>query len=249
MSPLPLTELRVGLCPDRLIVARFRGALRRKLIEQAVCPAKDPLAELRQRAGKLGTCVVLSNHFVRYAVLPWSSRLASEREWTAFAQHSFLSTYGEVARAWEIRVSPTGRGNPVIACAVDSALLEALRQIPRLARVQPYLMAAFNARRRALPGLSLWFVLQERGRVTLALIVDGKWKLIRSRQVREDWHESLGDLLDREAAACREAGADCAAVCSEEEVPARAGRYRILDVTLPKNADPASRAIRMALGA
>jgi hypothetical protein len=250
VSLLRLNELRVGLCPDRLIIARFRGGFGRRLIEHRVAPIKaGPGEALKQLAANHRVSVVLSNHFIRYAVLPWSSTLTSERDWAAFAQHNFVSIYGDVAKTWEFCVSRTKRGHPAITCAVDAALLQSLRQIPGIASVQPYLMAAFNARRKALPGPSLWFVVQERGRMTVALIVDGKWKAIRNRQAREGWHESLSDYLDREAAACGDKGTDCAAVCSEEEPPKQVGRYRILDVTLPRNADLTLRPIRMALSA
>jgi hypothetical protein len=97
--------------------------------------------------------------------------------------------------------------------------------------------------------MSLWFVLQERGRVTLGLIAGGKWKLIRNRQAAGNWRESLADLLDREAAACADTNTDCAALCAEDEPPQRVGRYRVLDLTLPRNADPGTRPIRMALNA
>lgn len=250
MSLLRLNELRVGLCPDRLIIARFRRRFARKLVEQRVVPVKANLPDaLKELAANETVTVLLSNHFVRYAVLPWSSTLTSERDWTAFAQHNFASTYGDVAKTWAFCVSRTKQGYPAIACAVDGALLQSLRQIPGIVSVQPYFMAAFNAGRRSFPGPSLWFVVQERGRVTVALVVDGKWKAIRHRQAGEGWREALSDYLDREAAACGDESTDCAVVCSEEELPKQVGRYRILDVSLPRNANLALRPIRMALSA
>lgn len=250
VSPLRLNELNVGLCPDRLVVARFRRGVRRTLAGYSVLPVKaDPVGALKELAGGSRLNVVLSNHFVRYALLPWSSTLASAQEWTAFARHCFAATYGEAAAGWDMRVCPGGRGNAALACAVDRELVESLRGIPGLVSLQPHVMAAFNARRAALPAAPLWFVLQERGRVTLGLIRDGGWKLIRNRQAPENWRESLADLLDRESAAFAGAGADCAAVCAEDELPQRAGRYRLLDLTLPPHADPALRAVRMALAA
>lgn len=251
MSPLPLNELRVGLCPDRLIIARFRrGLLRRRLVAHEVRPVNaDPVGELWQLAAGSRLSVILSNHFVRYAVLPWSATLVSEREWSAFALHSFVTTYGEVARTWDIRVCTAGRQKPAVACAVDRGLIESLRRIPGLVSIEPHVMAAFNARRTALPGASLWFVLQERGRVTLSLIFKGKWRFIRNRQAASGWQEALADLLDREAAGCADARTDCVMVCSEDPAPEHAGRYRLLDHALPRNADPALRQITMALGA
>ncbi len=141
----------------------------------------------------------------------------------------------------------TGRRQPRIATAVDAALIESLSANPRVVSIQPYLMAAFNARWRAFGRQPAWFVLQEPGRVTLSLFENASWKLIRTRQTNGDWRESLADMLDRELAAC--GGPDCerAFVSSEEELPARLGRYRIDDVTLPRGVSLNSRPRAMVL--
>lgn len=182
MSPWPRAELRAGLCPGRLVLG---GEI----------VAGEPLAELRERAAGRRLTVVLSNHYVRYAVLPSSKALRSGADWHAYARHVLEATYGTAVGGWEIRVSER------VAAAVDAALLEELRAIPTLRSVQPYLMAAFNARRGRLRAKSAWFVVQEPGRLTLALLQEESWKAIRTRQAGPGWAGSLADLLEREAAA------------------------------------------------
>jgi hypothetical protein len=145
--------------------------------------------------------VVLSNHLVRYALLPWSPALASEREWMAYAQHVFAGTYGADASAWRIRVCDGGRGRSRVACAADAALLDAITAVERVVSIQPHLMAAFNAHRGEFGAEPGWFVLHEPGRLTLGLVADGEWKLLRNRQAADDWRDSLPDLLHRETAA------------------------------------------------
>src|SRR6185369_8370213 len=112
--------------------------------------------------------------------------LASEDEWRALAQHSFVSTYGTAATAWEVRVSRSSKGSTRVATAIDGELLQVLRDIPGIVSIQPYLMAAFNARRAHLRGPA-WFVLQEPGRLTLSRLDSAGWQAIRCRQAHGDW--------------------------------------------------------------
>lgn len=232
MSPLWRDELRVGLCPDRLVLAR------------SVIATDEPVRRLRSLAGEnkdANLTVILSNHFVRYALLPWSAELRGESEWLAYAQHSFTRTYGAAAAGWRIRLCPTGRRKPWIACAADAALLDSLDELragrgaARLVSVQPYLMSAFNARRGTLGVGDAWFVLQERGRLTLGLILQGIWAQIRTRNVQAGWREALPDLIEREHAASKAPACEQIVLCSEEglgEGPAKLGRFPISDATL-----------------
>lgn len=239
MSRLWKAELSLGLCPDRIVFADERGSLNM---------TGEPLEALKELAAGRKLRVVLSNHFVRYAVLPWSSALTSEKDWTLFGEHSFASVYGDTALRWSVRVSNAGAGKPRIACAIDTELLVRLAHLPNVVSIQPYLMAAFNARRRSLRDRSFWFVVQESGRLTLALVAGGKWKLVRNRQASEHWPQLLADLLEREAAAAEEAQCDSVALCAETPVASSIiGRYRVLDLTLPPGFSLESRPLAMAL--
>lgn len=186
-----------------------------------------PAAQLARLTGDFGLEVVLSSHFVRYAVLPWSSELTSEKEWMALAQLHFSSTYGTSASNWAIQTCATGRRKPRVACAVDEQVIASLRRVPRLVSVQPALMAAFNDRREAFSRESGWFVVQEPGRLTLSLIVDGDWKLISCRQARTDWRTTLPALLDREHAMRGEPACERVVLHCQDEPPPRIERYRI----------------------
>lgn len=167
----------------------------------------DTADGLRRIPGRAKLEVILSNHLVRYAVLPWSSALSSEEEWMAYAQHLFASTYGVDAAGWRIRICEGGRGKTCVACAVDAALFDSIVAVECVVSIQPHLMAAFNGRRKEFGKDPGWFVLHEPGRLTLGLVADGEWKVLRNRQAAADWRDSLQDLLHREteasgAAAC-----------------------------------------------
>ena len=236
MSPLWRPESRVGLCPDRLVTA------------QAVHPVSDDgIAQISELANRNRLGVVLSNHLVRYAVLPWKEALVSERDWHAYARHAFESTYGSVAADWRIRTCPTGARAPRVACAVDASLIESLRAIKGVASIQPYLVAAFNLRRRAFSAPHAWFVLHEPGRLMLALIAQGTWQRIRVRQAGPDWRSTLADLLERELVDATEDALDVAFASTEDELPSRVGRFRIVDLSLPRGTASATRSQLMAL--
>jgi hypothetical protein len=160
---------------------------------------------LRQLPGEARLEVVLSNHLVRYAVLAWSPALSSDKKWMAYAQHTYAATYGADAAGWRISICSGGRGKAHVACAIDAALLDEIAAVERVVSIQPHLMSAFNARRKEFGDEPGWFVLHEPGRLTLGLVADGEWKLLRNRRAREDWRDSLGDLLHRETAASGEA--------------------------------------------
>jgi len=192
--------------------------------------------------------VVVSNHYLRYAVLKWSAKLRTKEEWLAYATHHFTEIHGNVAAAWAIRASEPKIGKPAIACAVDVALLERLREVPGIRSIQPYLIAALNSRRRAVSG-DAWFVLQEPGRLTMSLMGRRGWKLVRNRYVSQDWRMQLPHLLDRETLALDVPPVERVVLCAEDEptdAPANMEGYRITDLTLLRGASGDSRNTIMA---
>lgn len=148
--------------------------------------------------------VVLADRFVRYALLPWSDTLKTHEQWLGLARHRFTSIHGPVAADWEIKFAGTAPAGPRLACAVDRDLIEeigarAVAHQVRLASVVPFLVAAFNHVRDRTGG-SCWLVVEEPGRLTLALFLKGVWVAIRSRRADERWRRVLPEILSREAA-------------------------------------------------
>lgn len=191
--------------------------LRRRARTRVGFSPGDTVAKLQQIPGDGAIEVVLSNHLVRYAVLPWSSALSRDRDWIAYAEHLFSITYGADAAGWRIRICDMGRRKPRVACAAQSALLDSIASVPRVVSIQPHLMSAFNAQRREFERDSGWLVVHEPGRLTLGLVSGGEWKLLRNRAAREDWQETLGDLIQRETVASGEA--TCARVVMSSGMP------------------------------
>jgi hypothetical protein len=226
-------EVRPGAAPWEGAVAALGGAL---------AALKDAAAD---------ATVVLSNHFVRYALVPRDAQLSGAEQELAYARYCFSRIHGERSQAWEVRLA-ADHGEPVrLASAVDAALLEAVRGSfagsgrPRLVSAQPYLMAAFNRWRR-LPGARpAWLLLVEAGRACLAGLDGSRW--IAVRNVKGDFSAPARwrELLERErcladaAAAPREVLVHAPLGGGEPEADDRGQwRYRPLGDPAPRHATP-----------
>jgi len=157
-------ELRLEPSPEEIGNAEpWRGALD---------AFKQKVAALRTR---VDVTVVLSNHFVRYAVLPDQGGASTLEEELALARFQFSKIHGDRARGWDVRVSEE------LACAIDTALLEGIKSAfprkakARLVSVQPFLMSAYNRARGRVPREGAWLLLAERGRTCLARLAARGW--------------------------------------------------------------------------
>jgi hypothetical protein len=185
--------LRIVLGPDRVIVGHD------------VIHTQAPLeafAEQVCRRKRAKVTVVLANAHVRYALLAANDTLKTDEQWLALAQYRLSGVLGDPA-AWDVRVTDTGGAR--IAAAVERRLLEEIDARvaaagATLVSVQPYLMAAFNALRSRGANGNWWLVMEEPGRLTLALMREGAWAALRSRRVDDHWRVVLPEILERESA-------------------------------------------------
>jgi hypothetical protein len=203
LSWLRKKPLRIGLGAKRVMVS---GA---KPLELAAGdgwrPALEALPEILKAHRGRDAALVLADQFVRYALLPHNDAVKSADQWLALARHRFGALHGAAAAAWDIKVTETAPLGPRLACAVDRELIEGLATILvtnqiRLISVQPFLVAAFNRIRQTVGNGSCWIVVEEPGRLTLALIRRGAWVAIRSRRSDERWRLVLPEILEREGA-------------------------------------------------
>jgi hypothetical protein len=198
-------ELRIALCEERICFSGGKQVSLEKTGEPANWrPALEALRQILPAHKGDTASVILADQFVRYALLPWSDTLKTHEQWLALARHRFCAIHGPLANEWEIKFAETAPAGPRLACAVDRELVEELgaQFFPhgvRLASVQPYLVAAFN-RVRHMTGGSCWMVIEEPGRLTLALFLRGVWVAIRSRRADEHWRRVLPEIIERESA-------------------------------------------------
>jgi hypothetical protein len=216
VSRLWRDRLLVSLAPATVSWVRVSGGLRPRVLakrslnvasEEAHEPWEGAVAVLREeaqrlRAERIAVTVVLSNHFVRYAIVPPIDSASSRDETLALARFHFSRIHGERAAGWDVRLASRS-GHASVASAVDSALLDALKacfpakSAARLASVQPYTMAAFNFWRHKIGKDGAWLLLVEPGTVCLAMLAGNEWSTIhnvKSGASVDNWPA----LLDRE---------------------------------------------------
>ena len=276
MSPLWRKQLGVALFPDRLVLARASGGFRRRLEHKEILelapaqagmppwqPAVDALAE-KVAAGEFAradVALVLSNCFVRYALVPWSEALGGREEELAFARHCFARVYGGEVEDWALRLSPAGPGQARLACAVEHKLVDALSTCmsalgSRYRSLQPHLMASFNRWHARLGEQAAWLVVAEPGLLCLALLRGGCWLSVRTLKVGPDWMAELPRVLAREECLIdSQAECDQILVFAPDEpaaVAPRAGKWRIetlMPMLLPGMAAGVDAPYSIALGA
>lgn len=197
MSPLSTRLFReplvVGLAPGEVTL---RG-------ESIVCdpafgaqPWQGALARLAELdLGRSRVSVELSNHFVRYALVPWSDALSTAAEEEVYVRHHFAKIHGERAKSWAVRATEAGPGKPRLASAVDVALINELKSTfankpgTKLVSIQPCLMRRFNASRKALPQSGAWLVIAEEERACVALHGGKQWRSVQN--AKGGWRSTL----------------------------------------------------------
>jgi hypothetical protein len=191
---------RVWLSPQELRIGADSRACDRGFGTE---PWDGAIAALRgvQWKARCRVTVELSNHFVRYALVPWDRALADPAEEEAYVRHHFGKIHGERARSWVLRWSADAPDAPRLASAIDATLLAAIRQSfppkgkARLASIQPALMAAANRARRSLPRGGAWLVLAEPERACVALYAQG-WRAVQNARgpwlttLEREWHRA-----------------------------------------------------------
>ena len=174
-------------------------------LDRALCarPARRAARGARLPAALAGMLaprldIVLSEHFTRWRLLPWQAEVETPAEQEALARHRFREVYGEVARHWQVRCAEQPPGIAIPACAIDDALLAAVRQLAathgsRLGSLRPLLVAAAERWRRKLPRGIAWFAVLEAGRLNLGLLRDGRWRALHGEPLAAE--ADSGDLL------------------------------------------------------
>lgn len=213
---------RIGLGEQRLVRTRHRGAWPRRsaavdslewVPQQGTEPWRGAVSALAQLLGRQTPGaraprlrVVLSGAFVRWQILAWRPELSRPEEVAAYASLRFTETFGKAARDWDVLYSPQLPGKAVPACAVDAALVQALRTLctdtgARLELVTPYFAAAVDGGCPALKSGPVWFGTIEPECVTLGLLRKGDWLGLQSQRVADNWRDVVPGMMARVAIA------------------------------------------------
>ncbi|HEX8963561.1 MAG TPA: hypothetical protein VF801_11215 [Rhodocyclaceae bacterium] len=196
MSLLSRDRVLVGFAPERLTALAVGGWRARLVDRHARLLAGQDAGRWDQGIAALEALlnepawhgrdvhVVLSAHYVRHVVVPAAPGM-SDAERLNLAEVVFREVFGELARDWDLRVSPGRDGVPTIGCGAPRGLIAALRDAVkgrgRLAAIQPSLMPVFNRARRDMEKAVGCLALVEPGRITLASLANGQWQYVDSR--------------------------------------------------------------------
>lgn len=250
-------RLRVSLAPESIAIARVAGGQPakitfKKVVEadpafgpeswhgavSALAAAAEPL-----RAERVSVTVVLSNHFVRYAVVPFDMGVTGPEEELALARFHFTRIHGDRAKDWDLRLSGGPHGTARLASAVDAGLIQGIRACfpleakARLESVQPYLMSAFNRWHGTAATKDAWLMLVEPHQSCLSLFARRSWTTVQTFRGEyldpADW-AALLDLQQLRAEGAT--GPDTVLVhapSSRRVIAGKTAGWKFLGLTLP----------------
>lgn len=221
MSLWSRDRVEVFLAPTRVELVRRSGGLRLRsgamrspggmrvahdCVEAADNPWRAALQTLERALGELAwrnadAHVTLSNHYVRYALVPAARELRGGDERVAAARHQLRAVFGERAENWRVAYADDARGNG-LAAGIEAELMDGIASALRAAQLrpaalEPYLCTAFNLCRRAVRGAPVWLVVAEAGRLCVSYLDGGAWRKIRNERARGSLEEALPMLLER----------------------------------------------------
>jgi hypothetical protein len=205
LSPTAVTLRRLARGPRQRELNRYRYEV------DAVDNPRDwrpALALLQARIEALAWRkadleIVLSSHFTRFAVLPWTANI-TERDAAAYALYQFRSVYGDSADGWTVSLSVARPPRPRVAAAAEQTLINGLRTQAaahnlRLRSIRPLLAALIDSDPATNERLSGWIALLEPASVHVACIADGNCIDIRSARCGDDALTVLLALLHQSA--------------------------------------------------
>jgi hypothetical protein len=212
VSPLWRDEVGIYLAQRRVCLIRMRRGIRPTLAGEvdyadpnAAVGWEGALALLERQLTEgawsdARVRVVLADHWVRYAVVPWSDALSSSGERLAHARELMAGIFGAEMSDWTVSLSEAPPGSSRLASAMPTALLHELREAAvrhgqKLISVQPQLIAAYNTWRHALPAATAaWFVTVEEGSLAALRMCGDGIDRVHAVRIGLDWARELKRL-------------------------------------------------------
>ena len=237
-------ELQVLMHPQRLTLLRIQRTVRHyfkpiviansviDIDQEAINNAKSAsntepwthaittLGEALKHKEWQGTAanVTLSNHFVRYATIPWNEHLSKPAEHQAYVSHCFNLVFGEQIKNWHLQAAAAAYGKASVASAIPQAMLTALHQTLQSANVAmhavtPQLIPAINQcltqlnkplgkNQRIFSANNLHavycLVMIQQDRLCIALLENGDWLSVKNVTLDTDVSAQVSALIQRE---------------------------------------------------
>ncbi|CAE6495738.1 conserved hypothetical protein [Nitrosomonas nitrosa] len=221
MSRLWRDQIQIFFAPGRVDMVRtFRGIKPKQspkiatnsvsqqdaIAWNATLRQLEQMVEMENASSSLAGAemsVTLSNHFVRYALVPPQPEITEPAELLAFAHFHMREVYGERVENWMVSLSEGGPDKGVVSAAIERDLYQALEALSlrhriKLKQIEPYLTAAFDQWCTSFDDKRLWFVVIEPGRLCIVLISNGNWQSIRNQRVVRTLEDELFASLEQE---------------------------------------------------
>lgn len=216
MSRLWRDQIQVFLAPERVNIVRFLRGL--KLVQTAkvtmLCKRTPGMpvwqAALQQLEKNLSSAVgtelkiTLSNHFVRYVILPPQAEISSPEEVKFYANFRIREIYAGRADSWVISISEWNPINGAICAAISRDLIKGIEEMAiryqcKIKYIEPYLASVYDKWHKLLNGTRVYFAVIESGRMCIALLTGGTWHTIRNQQILHSVANEFLVALDQEA--------------------------------------------------
>lgn len=199
---------------DAVQVTRYAGRFARTAPQTSRAPiasggntvqhVADALRDaLGGRAQPGDASVVVSNHYVRFALVPDAAKLRNDAERAVAARHTLQAVYGETVAGWRVVLDGAGSKGAAVAAGIDAALVDAIVATLTAANLRartlkPLFASALKAARRVLGTGPAWFGVAEPGRLALAYVERGAWQSLRSHRLRRGLEQDLPVLLEQD---------------------------------------------------
>ncbi len=213
-------SLRVILHPDKLLLGSSPWPGNRPPVAMetlAVARSGDgpvwrhALTRLDEHLASSGFCgpmnIALSHHFVRFADLPWQSRILSRPLRAIQADHRFKQLFGAAHSGWRATVSDSAHGEAALAAAVENELIAAIEKIAskyavEIRSIEPWGVATINTfRPQLLGGRNAALVLAETQKQVVLFFVGTVLAGVATRKGSDASHTHLVSTVRQEAAA------------------------------------------------
>jgi len=211
VSLLSADRVRLAVGAERIDCVRLHG-WRGKPGEPMSCAlalqdGAPQFAEVAEWLGKAGGRleVVVSNTWVRYAIVPWQDTLGNEALAMDFARALFQQQYGDASNGWRLALTPFYPRRPRVAVALDERWLAAIEGLAarcglRLSAVRPSLAAVLGRIGRQLPPDALLAMVEPR-RLAMLQLAQGQWHSVHNRMLPANWALHLPGFITQARAA------------------------------------------------
>jgi hypothetical protein len=205
VSPLWRDETGIFIGPSKVVLAKMKRGFRPECVAEQgfsvdVTDESDwrsAMQVLRQQLNdtlwhNANVRVVVSDHWTRYTMLPWSSELARPSEKMAHARMILNNKFGDIADDWSISLSDNRPLDDAIVSAMPTQLLDELDVVLtgnglRLVSLQPQLIVAYNRWRDKLSDSAAWFASVDDGSLAALHLTNGRCDRVRSVRISDDW--------------------------------------------------------------